>query len=74
MSLIGPIRVALKMVIFQKSINSYVSPLKSVPFDEKTLTLPSKSSFTHLFLVIFIHLLIIFTTNLKFKKEIWDYL
>jgi len=31
------IRVALKMVIFQKSIYFKVLPLKSVPFDEKTL-------------------------------------
>jgi len=30
-------RVALKMVIFQKLKFSQVSPLKIVPFDEKTL-------------------------------------
>jgi len=31
------IRVALKMVIFQKTIFLTVSPLKCVPFDEKSL-------------------------------------
>jgi len=31
------LRVALKMGIFQKSIYLTVSPLKCVPFDEKTL-------------------------------------